>query len=440
MCWLRRAFSRVWPGKPSPPAKRFRHHAGDTEQVENYKPGGFHPVHLGDIFNNRYRVFRKLGFGAFSTVWLSRDELSHARLNRYVALKIGVSKSTEADQELKILRSLDQAVNHPGKSHVQQLLDYFHHEGPNGRHSCLVLEPMGRNLNDYIFDYEMSQRNTAFKPSDPLPLRFSRQICKQLVVALDYLHSQGIMHRDIQPGNILCALNYEVNDLSKEEIQSGIDITFIKIKRVGCLRRSDRDPKYLLEAKPLNDSIPPTAPPPKFQIILSDLGAASCFEESNNGLGAYPEMLRAPEVVLKLPFTEKADIWNLGCILFEIVFQTRPFRTGSFFGTREDREDDLLEGFVECLGPMPRHLWLKVPRPLEAVDASGSMRKHTPEDLAMGCRYYNLRETMELRRRKDTSDAELDAFESFIRSTLQYEPNKRASTQELLRHPWLVDF
>lgn len=57
------------------PSRRFRHHPGITEHVEKYKPGGYHPVHLGDVFNNRYRVFRKLGFGAFSTVWLSRDEL-----------------------------------------------------------------------------------------------------------------------------------------------------------------------------------------------------------------------------------------------------------------------------------------------------------------------------------------------------------------------------
>lgn len=78
MCWLRRVFSRVWRGKPSSPtspSRRFRYPGGDTEQVERYKPGGYHPVHLGDVLNGHYRVFRKLGFGAFSTVWLSRDVL-----------------------------------------------------------------------------------------------------------------------------------------------------------------------------------------------------------------------------------------------------------------------------------------------------------------------------------------------------------------------------
>ena len=35
--------------------------------------GGYHPVKIGDLFNNRYHVIRKLGWGHFSTVWLCWD-------------------------------------------------------------------------------------------------------------------------------------------------------------------------------------------------------------------------------------------------------------------------------------------------------------------------------------------------------------------------------
>lgn len=35
--------------------------------------GGYHPVKLGDLFNNRYSIIRKLGWGHFSTVWLAWD-------------------------------------------------------------------------------------------------------------------------------------------------------------------------------------------------------------------------------------------------------------------------------------------------------------------------------------------------------------------------------
>lgn len=44
------------------------------EPVEDYRPGGYHPVHLGEfLYNQRYEISRKLGYGAASTVWLARD-------------------------------------------------------------------------------------------------------------------------------------------------------------------------------------------------------------------------------------------------------------------------------------------------------------------------------------------------------------------------------
>jgi serine/threonine-protein kinase SRPK3 len=46
----------------------------DEEDYAYYRPQGFHPVAIGDKFNNgRYEVTRKLGFGAYSTAWLCRD-------------------------------------------------------------------------------------------------------------------------------------------------------------------------------------------------------------------------------------------------------------------------------------------------------------------------------------------------------------------------------
>lgn len=46
----------------------------DEEDECDYKPGGYHPVRLGDTFKNgRYVVAKKLGWGHFSTVWLAHD-------------------------------------------------------------------------------------------------------------------------------------------------------------------------------------------------------------------------------------------------------------------------------------------------------------------------------------------------------------------------------
>jgi hypothetical protein len=52
------------------------HHIGvPTEWIEDYRPGGFHPVHIKDRLgpNWRYSIQRKFGYGADATVWLAHD-------------------------------------------------------------------------------------------------------------------------------------------------------------------------------------------------------------------------------------------------------------------------------------------------------------------------------------------------------------------------------
>jgi serine/threonine-protein kinase SRPK3 len=50
-------------------ADRFR----EEECPDDYESGQFYPVRIGDVFNDRYEVIRKLGMGSYSTVWLSND-------------------------------------------------------------------------------------------------------------------------------------------------------------------------------------------------------------------------------------------------------------------------------------------------------------------------------------------------------------------------------
>lgn len=43
------------------------------EDSESYRPGHFHPVYIGDIYNEKYLVLNKLGYGVYATVWLVKD-------------------------------------------------------------------------------------------------------------------------------------------------------------------------------------------------------------------------------------------------------------------------------------------------------------------------------------------------------------------------------
>lgn len=54
------------------------------EGKDSYHPGGFHPVYIGDLYADRYKILEKIGYGAYSTVWLVQD------LKAYVSISSSV--------------------------------------------------------------------------------------------------------------------------------------------------------------------------------------------------------------------------------------------------------------------------------------------------------------------------------------------------------------
>ncbi|XP_015198130.2 SRSF protein kinase 1 isoform X2 [Lepisosteus oculatus] len=170
----------------------------EQEDPNDYCKGGYHHVKIGDLFNGRYHVIRKLGWGHFSTVWLAWD----IQGKRFVAMK--VVKSAEhytetALDEIKLLRSVRNTdPNDPNREMVVQLLDDFKICGVNGTHVCMVFEVLGHHLLKWIIKSNYQG----------LPLPCVKSIIRQVLQGLDYLHTKcKIIHTDIKPENILMCVN-----------------------------------------------------------------------------------------------------------------------------------------------------------------------------------------------------------------------------------------
>ncbi|XP_032475709.1 SRSF protein kinase 3 isoform X3 [Phocoena sinus] len=184
------------PAAPAPRILRGLLGSDDEEQedAKDYCKGGYYPVKIGDLFNGRYHVVRKLGWGHFSTVWLCWD----IQRKRFVALKVVKSAGhyTEtAVDEIKLLKCVrDSDPSDPKRETIVQLIDDFRISGVNGVHVCMVLEVLGHQLLKWIIKSNYQG----------LPVPCVKSIVRQVLRGLDYLHTKcKVIHTDIKPENIL---------------------------------------------------------------------------------------------------------------------------------------------------------------------------------------------------------------------------------------------
>ncbi|XP_044068254.1 SRSF protein kinase 1a isoform X5 [Siniperca chuatsi] len=186
------------PQEPEEPEEILGSDDEEQEDPNDYCKGGYHHVKVGDLYNGKYHVIRKLGWGHFSTVWLAWD----IQVKRFVAMK--VVKSAEhytetAVDEIKLLRSVRNSdPNDPNREMVVQLLDDFKISGVNGTHVCMVFEVLGHHLLKWIIKSNYQG----------LPLPCVKSIVRQVLQGLDYLHTKcEIIHTDIKPENILMSVD-----------------------------------------------------------------------------------------------------------------------------------------------------------------------------------------------------------------------------------------
>ncbi|MGI8623940.1 MAG: protein kinase domain-containing protein [Solirubrobacteraceae bacterium] len=139
-----------------------------------------------ELFAGRYRVERRLGVGGMSTVQLAFD----TRLERYVAVKLLAEHLAADDGFVARFRREALAAARLVHPNVVQVYD-FGTENATGRQFIAM---------EYV---EGNSGAEMLREQGRLPPREVVEICAQACRGLDYAHRNGVVHRDIKPGNIL---------------------------------------------------------------------------------------------------------------------------------------------------------------------------------------------------------------------------------------------
>ncbi|KAI0476934.1 serine protein kinase [Xylaria cf. heliscus] len=424
---------------PTPPSRtpndnerRFKAITLPCEWVEDYRPGGYHPVHLGDLFNNgQYKIIRKLGNGSYSTVWLAHDLAD----KRYVVLKFLVSKISDSTNELRILHHINQIAPVQATQHITQLLAQFEHRGPNGLHKCLVFEAMGPTVNTMV--EELPQ----FKPrlwgmKIRYPTQMAKSILKQSLKSLAFLHENGIAHGDLQPGNMLFALD-DIKSWPEEVLQQDDS------KQSELVQRLDGKedlwaPQYLCVGQPLSSLVNHTG---DFKIKLSDMGGAYFFTDPP-AKPVTPAGLRAPELILTGAINNTLDVWSFGCLIFELI-TGQPLFCVPWYGSEVQEDDHHLLSLTTSLGPLPDELYKYWKTSSFYFTPQRKIYNFHLGGVAEGAEPL-MAEQPSMEELFDQADPDLcqeeaSKVKSLIRWILQYDPAKRPSAAEILRDPWFCN-
>lgn len=344
----------------------------NTEYLSGYKWGGYHPVHIGDRLNGRYRVVNKISFDRHSTSWLALDE----KVSKYVSVKVGTINVNWTEDCLLPELAQNTSADFNSRNTPELIaapLDRFILRGPNGIHPCLVTVPTRCSLQEVKGD--------PFD-SNVIQLDVTRSLVAQLVIAVSKIHSKGYAHGggrpyspspfnvgkladtgtiDLHLGNILLRFPPSVDILSKKQLYARYGEPDKKPTIRGDIDAQSTDskiPSYLLKPMGINVSSDKITLC-EAGLILSGFGAVFRPAEKSRFESRKPLYLRPPEVFFEqgTPLTLASDIWDMGCVIFEL-FGESPLINGLVVDGRALAPQHYITAQqVHLLGPMPREWW-----------------------------------------------------------------------------------
>ena len=272
-----------------------------------------------DTVDNRYKVLEVIGTGAMATVYAAED----TRLGRKVALKILRPEQAQDDTFRARFKREAEAVaslNNPAIVAVYDTGSY--NPSQDGEKSDSSEE--GTAIPYIVMEYvEGHTLRSILSRGGHLPVRDALGYSEQLLGALQYSHSMGIIHRDIKPANIM------VLDRTSEDIAKG---------QPG-------------------------------QIKVMDFGISRAIEEAGEALTKANVVMgsaryMSPEQVSGKDVDARSDLYSAACVIYEMIAGRSPFDAESNVDLAAKHLSDIPE-------PPSKFTPLEVPAGLDAVILKG---------------------------------------------------------------------
>ncbi|KAI5924620.1 kinase-like domain-containing protein [Camillea tinctor] len=302
----------------------------EVENPERYRPGGLHPIHIGDFIDKdeRFQVLHKLGHGGDSTVWLCYD--SQNCLLRAVKI-LSADASTEKSSELRVSEIfLNTPREELDENHIALPLEHFWVDGPNGRHLCAVSEFLAAKAcvpPPGVGQHTESELN---------------EICFQICQGIQYLHAHDVCHGDIRKENFAMELDFRGAEIDDIICHLEEPVTF-ELQTTSGKSPQPWGPKYLVSQPSLR------ALESRFgtgHLMIMDFGLSYDSSKPPKKPNFY-RTNAAPELLLHMGSKGKStDIWALGSVLCQIIH-------GRWIFNETDDYPYFLRQLESMFGPFP---------------------------------------------------------------------------------------